>query len=73
MCEENFVKMSKRLDFQPAFLKEIIKFRMHGNDNTEIAKLTGISRVTVNNYMKKLRELSFEDTAKLVRLYYDQK
>lgn len=50
-----FVELAKKLGFNPTFLKEIIRMRGFGYNNTEIANMTGISRVTVNNYIEKLK------------------
>jgi L-lactate utilization protein LutC len=52
---QQFIELCKKFGFNPVFLKEILRLRNLGYNNTQIAEQTGISRVTVNTYIEKIR------------------
>ncbi len=54
--DSQFVEIAKKLGLNPAFLKEIIRFRSLGYNNTEIARMSGISRVTINHYLSQVKQ-----------------
>ncbi len=53
---KQFIELAKKLGFNPVLLKEIIGYRNLGYNNTRIAEVTGISRITVNNYIEKIKQ-----------------
>ncbi len=75
-----FAEAAKRFGLNPALLKEIIRLRCLGYNNTEIFKLSGISRVSVNRYLAEIKQgpnRSPTDLKKLVLLcmiiyYYEE-
>lgn len=51
-----FAKIAKKYGMNPLFLRGILPLRVYGHDNTQIAVKLGISRITVNKYMKMIRD-----------------
>lgn len=62
------VELSRKYGLQPLYLNQIVLLRNQGFNNTEIAEKTGISRVTVNTYVEKIREMEKEDLLKIIGL-----
>jgi len=54
--DAQFVEIANTVGLNPAFLKDILRLRSLGYNNTEIAQLSGISRVTVNHYLDELKQ-----------------
>lgn len=67
--ERRFATLAKEQGFNPVYLKEIIRLRNQGYNNTDIANMTGISRTTVNKYVQRLeQEENKEAIGKLILL-----
>ena len=63
-----FIQLSKEYGLNPAFLRQIIPLRNSGYNNTQIAERTGISRVTINTYVDKIRQHETEEGFKKLLL-----
>lgn len=61
-----FNTLAKRYGFIPPLLKEVIILNNRGYNNSEIARMLGISRNTVSSYLKKLKKMDSPDFMKLV-------
>lgn len=62
-----YVDLAKKHGFNPVYLKEIVRLRNMGYNNTQIAELTGISRTTVNEYVQQIRKQDqSEELGKLI-------
>jgi orotate phosphoribosyltransferase-like protein len=72
MSMENFqyryVEVAKRHGFNPVLLKEIVRLRNIGYNNTEIAQMLGISRNTVTKYLEKLKKTENKEVFELLVL-----
>jgi len=63
-----FNTLAKSYGFIPLLLKETIILNNRGYNNSEIAKMLGISRNTVSNYLKKLKKMDAPDFLRLILL-----
>lgn len=63
-----FAQLSKKYGFNPAFLKQILILRNLGYNNTSIAEQAGISRVTVNSYIEKIKEYQNQNQREFAKL-----
>lgn len=63
-----YVEMAKKYGFNPVLLREIIRLRNRGYNNSEIALQLGISRNTVTNYLEKLKKTDDEEFLELLIL-----
>lgn len=62
--DQRFLNLAHKYNLQPLYLQQILYLRNQGLNNTEIAERTGISRVTVNSYVEKVRQMESEDLLK---------
>ena len=64
--DDRFIALARKYNLNPLYLNQIILLRNHGYNNTEIAEKTGISRVTVNNYVDRIGEVEAKDLLKMI-------
>lgn len=66
-----FIELSRKFGFNPVYLRQILSLRNLGYNNTQIADQTGISRVTINTYIEKIRQHEdVENFKKLLALFF---
>lgn len=68
----DFIRTARAYKISPLFLKEISYQRIKGRNNLSIAKITGLSRNTVNKYVRVLNSMNqIEIKIVLMRLLID--
>ena len=63
---EEYIKLAKKYDLNPALLKEIMFLNAHGYNHIQVASRMGVSRVTVGRYLGRLRKINDEDFLNLI-------
>lgn len=66
--DSRLVDLARKYSLHPLYLQQILVLRNQGLNNTEIAQKTGISRVTVNSYIEKVRTMEKEDLLRIIGL-----
>lgn len=61
---QKYLELCKKYSLNPSVLKDIVFYRSKGYNNSDIANMIGVHRVTVQNYVEKLREMEQEDFGK---------
>lgn len=62
---QKYLELCHKNGLNPSVLKDIIMYRARGYNNTAISAMIGVHRVTVQNYVEKLREMENEDFGKV--------
>ena len=63
-----FVDLAKKHRMHPLYLHNILRFRILGVGNSEIATLIGVNRNTVNRYVNIMSKIPVEEALRLAEL-----
>ena len=63
---EKYLILCRQNALNPSVLRDIVYLRSKGFNNTTIANRIGVHRLTVQNYVEKLRNMEAEDFGKIL-------